>query len=444
MIVFSTKNPSRNKFLLSLILLSGSFLYSPAGGLAANRIETKNKMIYDSRIGTFAFGVRSLATHRHSLTFENSESYGPWSLRASIRAAAESAYGGNPDHFTGTVAKQDSSEIQLRDCYIQFKKNAFQLILGNQQVVWGETFGFYFADLVNPKDFRDFGLMDLESQRIPVPILNLKYIFKNGALQTIVVPVRSWNKLPSPGSDYFSPALMQLGSATATFSEDVTSPMYLKYTEYGFRGSFQIGRLDLSILYFNYFDRMPNYQLTLTSFVPLSYRLDPLHNRIDSWGLTGTTDLSSLLLRWEVIYTPNRYFDYATSSSYQSFQGKEYTYVLGLDFTQASPWTLGMQFSQAFRVLPDVRSGPVTPERQTLISAHVMGTPIYEHTLEGNFSYMVSDGGFLAQFKYKLPVSRRAELGIGTDLLLGKQSSQFGQFKNASKIFLLASARLEN
>jgi hypothetical protein len=41
---------------------------------------------------------------------------------------------------------------------LQYKRNKFQLRFGNQQLVWGEAFGFFFADIINPKDTREFGL----------------------------------------------------------------------------------------------------------------------------------------------------------------------------------------------------------------------------------------------------------------------------------------------
>ena len=45
--------------------------------------------------------------------------------------------------------------------------------VGNQSVVWGEAFGAYYADIVNPKDLRQSALGDVATWRLPIPMVNV-------------------------------------------------------------------------------------------------------------------------------------------------------------------------------------------------------------------------------------------------------------------------------
>jgi len=386
------------RFLPLFLWLLSPCIWGAVGGRANGYA-----LQYDGQVGVHSFGSKGLAVDRHGLLFEDWEQNKAWSFRIAVR---------------GTLSALEADELVIRDLYVQYKSGKFLVRAGNQQVIWGETFGAYYADIVNPKDYRQFGLLDLEYQRIPVPILNIKYIGSRSALQLIWIPKPSFNKLPGLSNDFFPSGLAGPDQAIV-IGEEQSPELSLENSEAGLRLSQQVGTFDLSAFVFNGYDRMPNYRASILQMEPLTLRLDPVHDRMTSFGLTGTADLSEILLRWETVYTPKR------------GSGWETTWVLGADYTRLGPWNAAMQLSE-------IRQN--TKSRELMLSVHGSGPTWGQQTLEATMGYVISDQGTLIQLKYVAPVSKRIELGMGADLLGGPGRSQLGQYSHGSRIFVLMRA----
>ncbi len=149
---------------------------------------------FDTRYGTHYYGAPSTATNRHTFEYEQKAEYNnQWSSVIGLRAEVESAYSAVPERYgTGDVAKKDSQSFFLRDNYLQYQNGIFRARAGYQQIVWGESFGYYYADIVNPKDYREAGLGDLSRNRLESPILNLQWIYSNSSVQLLYIPKASY------------------------------------------------------------------------------------------------------------------------------------------------------------------------------------------------------------------------------------------------------------
>ncbi len=64
---------------------------------------------------------------------------------------------------------------QLKEAYLLYAADAFDLRLGQQQIVWGKTDGLRLLDIVNPVDMREFILDDFLDSRIGVVAAKLNY-----------------------------------------------------------------------------------------------------------------------------------------------------------------------------------------------------------------------------------------------------------------------------
>ena len=54
----------------------------------------------------------------------------------------------------------DSFQAELRELYLDVLYEDFDIRLGRQQIVWGESIGLRILDVINPQDFREFILND--------------------------------------------------------------------------------------------------------------------------------------------------------------------------------------------------------------------------------------------------------------------------------------------
>src|SRR5262249_47749867 len=147
-----------------------------------------------------------LASHRHIFEAEEDLKFDSnWSAAMGVWAYVEGAFASNSDRYNAPVRAIESQDIRPQDIYVQYRGGPVRLRIGNQQVPWGETFGTYYADIVNPKYMRDGGLGNLASQRIPIPMVNALYFLGDSSLQLLYIPVPFFNQEPSLGSDFAIP-----------------------------------------------------------------------------------------------------------------------------------------------------------------------------------------------------------------------------------------------
>lgn len=96
----------------------------------------------------------------------------------------------------------DRSDFELREFYLETDLGRSRLMLGKQQIVWGQADGLKVLDVVNPQDFREFILEGFGDSRIPLWSVNAEIPIQNFTAQFIWLPDQSYHKLPEPGSAY--------------------------------------------------------------------------------------------------------------------------------------------------------------------------------------------------------------------------------------------------
>ncbi len=402
-------------------------------------IDTDTKVQFDARLGYHVFNPRDLATHRYTISVGERLSLPPhWSLSAGFRAYAEGAFGANPGRYHGQVVTDESQELIPRDLFLEYKNDWLTARFGNQQVAWGETFGFYFADIVNPKDLRELGIGDLAANRLQVPMLNLKAISGNYSLQLVYIPKPYFSMIPAIGGDYAFPYSSVIPGATFVLHDDRTLPLALSNGEVGGRVTALVSGIDLSAFFLHYFDRTPSYQPVLVSPAPLTFRLDARHPRVSTFGVTATADLSPVVVRFESLYTLNRVYDAIQSGAYANGMSDEAAAVAEADYEGIAGWGLGFQLSSK-HVMTEV-PGAIAARTRNQVSLHAAGNVWKDHAVSAILGYALNDAGAIVEADYLVSLSGAIELMLRTELFLGPGGSEMGRYKNASRAFLLLRA----
>jgi hypothetical protein len=399
---------------------------------------------FQSLFGLHAFAPSDVSALRQTVELEQDIHIGrDWTIVAGARAYGDAAYAVNPRYRGQPVEADESSDIMTRDLYVQYKRPHLLVRLGSQQVVWGEAFGFYYADVVNPKDLRQFGIGDLTAQRIPVPMANVIFFLDKGSLQLVAIPKPFFNQNPSIGNDFALPFGAFVPGMNVSVTEPRSYPIALTNTEVGARASAMLGHLDMALFFFSYFNRAPEYQLTVLP--PTNGGTTPNalftaeHSRILTLGLTGTYDWGPVVTRWETLYTdhaPVDFFNPTTANplNYGTFPSGLLTGVIGFDYTQIPSWRFGFQASH--KVYTATTDGALTPQNQSLLTANINGPLFRDQTLDLLLSYVPQDGSSLLQASYLIPASSRFEVALGTNCLLGGANSEFGRFHGGSTIYV--------
>ena len=383
---------------------------------------------FDTRYAQHTQGTPDTASHRHSVEFtQKAEWNSTYSFVISGRADVESAYASTPTRYSGDVVKKDSQSFFLRDNYFQYSKGPIRLKLGYQQVVWGEAFGFYYADIVNPKDLRELGLGDLSRNRLDIPMLNFQWLAGSSGLQLLYIPKAQNDLLPSVGSEFLKVPSYYVSSLT--LSREPLSPM--TQAELGARLTYQIGSWDWSIFYLDAYDRFPVLDLRTN---PSTYQpeLIPHPYRLKSSGITVTQAWNDWLIRSEIIFKQQRFMNTGSMTSLSQDQADQWIGVVGIDLPPVKGWMFQIQYSEdqtadkewAFR-----------KKRESLGSLRISRTINSDIELEWMYNHSMHDGGYLWQAKASFALDRQFSLDIGMDRFDGRDDSSFGQYKNASRVF---------
>jgi hypothetical protein len=195
-------------------------------------------------------------------------------------------------------ARQDRWAVEVRDSYVSLDTDSNRLRLGFQSLSWGETFGFFIADLPNPRDLSDPLLLEIGHVKKPVFMLQEQWFYDGGAIQAFFTPI-------ARHTDFF--VELPRGEFKRVGAD----------SEYGLKANHLFGfGLDASAFVLRHKER--------------SFMLDP--KSIWSAGVSATQSFGQ---DW-IVRT-----DQVISDEWQSTEG--WRGVLGIDWTATQNLTLSLQ-----------------------------------------------------------------------------------------------------
>lgn len=248
-----------------------------------------------------------------------------------------------------------TKNIDLRSLYFQRTTSQWTLKLGFQEVAWGETFGLYIADFINPRDLTDPFFNELSYVRIPVCMINLQYFREPWSFQVLATPIPMNNILPAKGDPFdvlpkilddtriLRPALFQVDR----YGQDI---------EYGGKISYLFDSgWDVAGFYYRHWNRFPVYRLLENSWKPIL-------RRIHSFGGSFSKAFEKVVLRGDLVINAKTPW---TVHQLGMVKRRNITQIiLGTDYTSDSHLLLGFQYhwnrwqegdlhSFSFRIIKD-------------------------------------------------------------------------------------------
>jgi len=407
---------------------------------AASKPKYSYEGDFDAQLAEHLHDPKDLASQKLNFQFEQKATFNSqWKGALGLSAWDETSFATVPARYSGDVIRDDSRDLRLRNAFVQYKSDNLFLRVGNQQVVWGEAFGFFYSDIINPKDLR-YGLFgDFSQIRLQTPMVNAKLDFSQVSLQAIVIPKPYFNLIPSPGNDFAYPYQNVVPVPNIEVRRQTSLPLSGANMEAGGRASFLLDRLDLSAFYFNYYDRDPWYVISPDTQLPTTLVLEERHSRVQSFGLTATDDFEGFVIRLEALTTRGRTLPTALTTNFgptlSTAKLDDYIYVIGVDIPTWEKWNLGFQWSQD--ILSQNSPGLLRQQNISLASLRLQRPFFSNHSAELLYTYSVLDNGQRLEFNYGVPISGRIETHLGIDFLGGPSSSAFGSIYQATRAFVL-------
>lgn len=347
------------------------------------------------------------------------------------------------DQYPEDVEDNMRREFALRDAYLDFSFPSVNLRVGHQQIVWGEALGQFFADVVNPKDLREFLLPAFEDIRIPIWAIDVRYTFApNTTVEGVLSPDQTVSKVGLPGSNFAPFIPLPPFPFIFDFLEEDRPETDFKNWNGGGRFSYLVNRWDFSWFYFTSPDHLPAIFKTIGVDVPLispTIVIQPRHKRVHNFGTTISREVGAGIVRSEFVFTAGRFFNANTPFDLIQNEGviksNHLRYVVGFDYTIVDKIDLNSEFQQEFIT---TSSDSLTDDRLTSWIFLRLTTDFFDRKLTPELIFIVGlDGGdtqISPRLSYKVidPVL----LTWGADIFSGPEGGRYGQFDAQDRIYM--------
>lgn len=345
----------------------------------------------------------------------------------------------------------DSSQVELREFYLEQTLGNAYITLGKQQIVWGKADGLKVLDVVNPQTFTEFILADNEKSRIPLWSINIEFpVTDNTDMQLLWIPDTTTHVLPNTESKFafttprLAPqieTLLSEGNINNLVFMPLKAPnLSLKNSDLGLRWSGFINGWDFTVNYLYHFGDLPVFYQTINPQRTLT--ITPEYKRSHLLGATFSNTFGDFTLRSEIGFSTDKYAlikpldtfeDYLLQQGISKF--KELTYVIGLDWYGLSETLISMQFFQS-NVL-DNQALLTRPKHDTNVT-FLLQKEYLNNTLKTEILMIKNlnehDGLLQPQITYQW--SDNTKVWLAGDIFFGDQIGLFGQYKHNDRLLL--------
>ncbi len=339
----------------------------------------------------------------------------------------------SPD-LTAGIKQHYRTATQVKEAYLLYEGESFDLRLGQQQVVWGKTDGLRMLDIVNPLDMREFILDDFLDSRIGLVAARLNYYPDTDLEQEIELLLT-----PDAQVARFAPA----GSRWAFTTPQIPTGLTLRQlpgqrpnwaarnSAFGiaWRGN-NLHGWDLSLNYFHGWKSTPNALRQVGGGV---MELQLTHLRMETLGGSFSTSSGPFVFRGEFAAHLREGID-ANGTSFATTVRRKSTLngALALDWNRYN-WTVSGQF---FLRHINGWNSQLLEARHTGFWSLRIATDFRHETVKPEILLLAdwATGGWLARPKVSYDYSDTLTFTFGSDIFAGKRGL-LGQFANNDRIY---------
>jgi hypothetical protein len=341
--------------------------------------------------------------------------------------------------------------IELKEFYLDLHFRILDIRAGRQIVRWGVVEGARVTDEINPLDFHEFILRDVNDRYIPLWMLKSDLYLGETTLEGLWIPDLRTHEPAARESEWeqfrFLPGMNR-------------PPKTVENSEWALKVSRLVGRWDLSASYFSTWDDFPAVFRTVDvapgfgeSPTP---EFTPRVGRLYIWGTTLSTSLGRAIVNAEAAWVQNKYWGTRLSAIDPTTgdprvvlgeaQSDYFKYAVGVDFT-----CMGAECS--FQVLQHriLNWIPIMipDEIDTVYGAFFRKGLLHDRlVLQMLALFFQNDTEWLVRPRAEYAVTETLKLSVGVDYLRGSISDadpgdvplpgQFhfvGFFKNNSRVY---------
>jgi len=356
-----------------------------------------------------------------------------WEFRGRVLAwydAAMDIEATNNTDLTASIKNHYRTYAEIKEAYLLYSSDDFDLRLGQQQVVWGKTDGLRLLDIVNPLNMQEFLLDDFLDSRVGVVAARLNYYAYLGGneheIEFLVIPDAKVTKFAPQGSRW-AYAKPTLPTGLTPVSAQGNKPNWsLKNTEYGIAWRSKVAGWDVSL---NWFYGWKDNPVLDKNIVLGQIFITPTYKKMHTIGSSFSNAFGAMVLRGEVAVNVNERIATTTSS----VASTTWNAALGLDYTQNN-WRISPQF---FIRHLEKRAQIALEDKNAGFVSLMVSTDYLNEKLKPEVIALLnwSDGSSMIRPKVAYEFSDQITARLGVDLFTGNNTAFFGQFDQNDRVY---------
>ena len=336
-----------------------------------------------------------------------------------------------PD-LTTSIKQHYRTASQLKEAYLMYGGDAFDLRLGQQQIIWGKTDGLRMLDVVNPLDMREFILDDFLDSRIGVVAARLNYYPDTDVEQEIELLVIPDAKpaQAAPAGSRWALQTPQPPTGIVVQVQGYDKPNWsLKNTEYGAAWRANIAGWDVSANDFYGWKDSPN---AFRQIQPGLMTVQLKHLRMHTLGGSFSNAFGAWVVRGELAANLREGINAQGSSYLDTVQRKNTLNAALAAEWSAHNWDISTQFFIRHIVGWDAKL--LEPQNTGFWTMRV-ATDFAHETVKPEILFLGdwSAGGWLARPKLTYVWSDNVEMSVGADIFGGTKGF-LGQFAQNDRL----------
>ncbi len=326
--------------------------------------------------------------------------------------------------------------IELREAFVEYVADSWDLRVGRQIIVWGKADGVAITDIICPRDYAEFFAAEYDDTRIPVDAAKWRYLGNSFDLEFIWLPRFIPATFPQQGSPWFRETGFPAGVHVEY--QAVSEPeLNLENGEFAAKASIYTSAVDLAVSCFRTWHDTPTAYREVVSqgdSVRVSFR--PEYERTVLYGAELSKPWGDVVLRAEAAYFTGLCFEPADELSEEMFERDVLKWMVGADWSPGGNWIVTVQFVDGF--ILDYEEAIADDEHSMLVTTSVSKTFLRESLELSGITYLgMSDNDMYARMAADYELADALHLSVGVDVLSG-DGGRFGAYDDNDQIWVRA------
>ena len=304
-----------------------------------------------------------------------------------------------------------TEDIKLNEAYVDIYFDNFDLRIGKQKMTWGKSDGLVVTNIVNPRDYNVYPVLEYEDQFQSVNAIKANFYPNNNTLDIVWIPEFKSAKLNRDVLLKNIPQDFNRDSSEKEVEEKFeNSELFLRYSSLG-------QKYDYEIMAGYSWDDQPTLHKDFQRKAVI-----PKHHRLYTLGGSISTMRGPIVLRGEAVYISGKHFNFRNPLQHLKeypngvIEKDEIKWLLGLDYNYED-YLFSFQFMQE-KIL-DYEKDLVQDEDQNTITFLIKRDFLRSRlNSEVNFHYNVNEGVLMSKPALSYDYNNSINFTLGANLNL--------------------------